>query len=73
MICNADIIMVFLSSTSYQSLMHELNHNQPKTTKEFLTLPPGMPLVRRRSGLFSSKATRRRLPAAVGGTAQNRH
>jgi hypothetical protein len=35
---DADVISTFLSDTSYGTLVHELDRDQPKTTKELLDI-----------------------------------
>jgi hypothetical protein len=35
---DTDVISTFRSSTSYQTLVHELNRDQPKTTTELLDI-----------------------------------
>jgi hypothetical protein len=35
---HTDVISKFWSGTSYQTLVHELGRNQPKTTKELLDI-----------------------------------
>jgi hypothetical protein len=37
-ICNADVISAFWSSMNYQTLVHELSRDQPKTIKELLDI-----------------------------------
>jgi hypothetical protein len=38
MICDASVISAFWSDTNCQTLVHELGHDQPKTTKELLNI-----------------------------------
>jgi hypothetical protein len=37
-ICDADVISAFWSSMTYRTLVHELGHEQPKTTNELLDI-----------------------------------
>jgi hypothetical protein len=37
-ICDADIILAFWSGTNCQALLHDLDHDQPKTMKELLDI-----------------------------------
>jgi hypothetical protein len=46
-IVNADVIEVFISGTTNESLVHKLGHNNPRTTRELLNLATNMPLERR--------------------------
>jgi hypothetical protein len=62
---DTDVISAFWSSTTYWTLVHELNRDQPITTKEFLILPTSTPLVRRRSGSSLFYAMGKWSPAAA--------
>jgi hypothetical protein len=37
-ICDVDLISAFWSGMTYRTLVHELGHEQPKTTKELLDI-----------------------------------
>jgi hypothetical protein len=37
-ICDADVILAFWSGANYQTLVHELGHDQSKTMKELLDM-----------------------------------
>jgi hypothetical protein len=49
-VADADIISTFWDGMTYRTLVHELSHEQPKTTKETLDTP----MARRWLGPLSS-------------------
>jgi hypothetical protein len=66
-IYDINVISVFWSGINCQTLVHELGHDQPMTTKYSSTSPLGMPLARKLLGLSPYKAVGRRPQEAIGG------